>query len=259
MSTLRSHAAKLALSNPDLRDGLVPLLRSAADEEGEGGEGKMASSRLRSLTAKLALDNPDLRDGLVPLLKQGGILGPASDEALDDKLRSMTMLPNNERHPNWIFAHGGGLAGWLSKDDLRKAARRGDMVYFYGAPGGNAKILGWITPQKAKSLVRSLRLAADESDTDARHEKGKSIPLSALPGDLQQNAKNPPPKAKALKEKMQAKKSSLDRHTLDQLVDMAAESMELELNKAKATAETVRAADKFSRAVSQSLAVWVQK
>lgn len=48
----------------------------------------------------------------------------------------------------------------------------------------------------------------DDGDKEGKFEKGKSVPLSEMPKELAENAKNPPPAAQKLKEKLKSKKAS---------------------------------------------------
>ena len=100
------------------------------------------------------------------------------------------------------------------------------------------------------------RQASEESDTEGKFEKGK-------PADPTKNM-SPADKAKWEEEnekhRDKFKAASLDARTLDQLVEMEAESFDLpNWRDAEATPAVRRAADNFERALSKALSVWVQK
>jgi len=60
--------------------------------------------------------------------------------------------------------------------------------------------------QNKKKLLS--RFAAEESDAEAKFERGEDVPLKDMPEKLQENAKNPPPEVKALKDKMKGEKAA---------------------------------------------------
>jgi len=115
-------------------------------------------------------------------------------------------------------------------------------------------------PELKPHLARVIQ-AAEETDEEGKFERGEDVPLSKMPKKLQDNAKNPPPSVQKVKERIKerSKKAHLDDRTLGQLVEMAADSMELPRDDARVTRDVEQKAKAFERALAQALAVWVQK
>lgn len=76
-------------------------------------------------------------------------------------------------------------------------------------------------PELRSDLLPILAAQQEDEEKDAKFEKGKDVPLKDMPKKLQENAKNPPPEVKALKEKMKGKKGTLDRADLNRLENQA--------------------------------------
>ena len=66
--------------------------------------------------------------------------------------------------------------------------------------------LAHANPSLRPHILPLLKQSAEESDSEGKFEKGEDVPLSEMPDELEENAKNPPPSVKKLKEKMKAKK-----------------------------------------------------
>jgi hypothetical protein len=78
--------------------------------------------------------------------------------------------------------------------------------------------LAYENPELRPDLIPILTAGQqEEEEKDAKFEKGKDVPLKDMPKKLQENAKNPPPEAKALKEKM---KSAAAKLTKDQIAEI---------------------------------------
>jgi hypothetical protein len=88
---------------------------------------------------------------------------------------------------------GGGTVENLSEENARKTIKGLEQVI-----------------QNKKKLLSRFAAEDDteESDTEAKFEKGEDVPLKDMPKKLQENAKNPPPEVKALKDKMKGEKSA---------------------------------------------------
>jgi len=66
--------------------------------------------------------------------------------------------------------------------------------------------LAHANPALRPHLMPLLKAAAEESDSEGKFEKGEDVPLSEMPDELEENAKNPPPAVQKLKDKLKAKK-----------------------------------------------------
>jgi hypothetical protein len=121
-------------------------------------------------------------------------------------------------------------------------------------------------PKLKPGLVRVLRACGDETDAMGRYDEG---PLSGPEKsewekkhpELAENVDDPPPGVKSLMDKMREKNASItDRNTLDQLVEMEAESSEMpKWRDAHATPDVVRKAKAFEDVVERALTKWVQQ
>lgn len=85
----------------------------------------------------------------------------------------------------------------------------------------------------------------------ARRTAALAARIPALRDDLRDALRS----AKVVSEK----KATLDPRTLNQLVEMAAESAGLDASDARATREVNQAAKKFTHALSKALSLWTQK
>ncbi len=102
---------------------------------------------------------------------------------------------------------------------------------------------GWFRDQLVAALRSSTKLAD-----------------SKLPEEVADNQKGEPTDTKRILDRIQSKKATLDRRSLDSLVFEQAEMLGLpHAREAKATSTVMALAGKFTRAVSKALAVYVQK
>jgi hypothetical protein len=179
-----------------------------------------------------------------------------------------------------VWEDNEGKADMLRDFKRDPAAFKHDLLALAEDVGADAKAV-----ERAYERMTDLTLGAmiqrlaygetGETDAEGKFEKGKKVPLSQLPEALQYNAENPPAEVQELKKQMEkknktaawdslkdasTKRAELDRKTLNQLVEMAAESSEYDNSRdAEATPEVKMAADKFTRALSKALSVYAQK
>lgn len=110
--------------------------------------------------------------------ESAGILGPPTDKAMDQEFGRMTQRPAKN---GWWNAHGGGMSVYYSEVDVSVAARKGGPLYLWSAPGGNGKMMGWLTPKWAKMLNKSLTQGAAQRRR-ADWETGKKVEDTSGPG-----------------------------------------------------------------------------
>jgi len=220
---------------------------------------------LQSRVARLALeaDGP-LKTQLVAALKVSNEMGE-----LEDVL--------------YVWEENEGKADMLRDFQKDRHAFKHDLLALARDVGADVKAVERAYERMTDITLGAMikRLASEgedeneETDAEGKFEKGKKVPLSQLPEALQSNAENPPAAVQEMKDKMEegnkkaawdhlkdasVKRATLDRKTLDRLVEMAADSSEYEdADAAQATPEVKMAADKFTRALSKALSVYAQK
>ena len=89
----------------------------------------------------------------------GFLYGPG-EPALDAKFNRMTFTGETAPGSGWYSAHGSGMVVFLKGSEILQSARRGGGLDLWGAPGGNARRLGWVTQAVAKRLLPAMSKSA---------------------------------------------------------------------------------------------------